>query len=1148
MYHTFSGNSRRPRNVNLSGQNTNPWANSGWTPAPSGASQTVANAQAEREKRQRERNELVAAQRIQRVWRGHRERRQTKQRHRQEWDLMNGLDDMSDPDTAKKALALLLAMFDPSNPADQSRLDHFVLSLAGATSALAETPQWNNLAPLLVIALERRPIGSSPHLLDLLVAVIKRCPSSATPILGRLYKLLSKYGQQSANDGSDTHLAEVVTAPLADRNPEAYEAFALYFLTSSNLSFLESSPDQVTRFLELQALSQGIIYLFSQQDRIKKTSKDDLLWLLAHFIALNRALPTSRGSAHLEALYLQLSMLAPDIHMRFVSQVDGDEDSSDDESEDLYFSNASPLPPYVTAQLEFLVDEDGISELLSRFTSTAIATARMSDDASLLAGYTLILLKCFPTHGDDIKMHLFQGDIATDRFDATTLPAVKYFWEAASRTEIFTALSQTHTQHNVSLVRDLVKSGPTLDHQWRIILLFVELYNFLLRVTDDEDFLPSENHITSEQSPAVTRIRSSGLALHELRQLANFLKNLTFPLYYNLPVIMPSSRPTGLKGLMGVLSSSKSHLDKAVQKLQVPSFAGIIGMDALSLRALATATMRSLYDRDSRRPYLSKDFWLMTSKFEMDGFISAVILEEQKKDEAEDEDVELLDPDVYGTNPYHTSAGQRLSRAAQIEKQRHLRRVQREQLLAQVGPKLEILRNMPFAIPFDVRVQIFRQFVHLDKMKRRGGNVDPDRWRLSVMNNGDAFGGPSARGQDILSRHSARIKRGQVFSDAFNQFYNLGEGLKEPIQITFIDQFDQQEAGIDGGGVTKEFLTSIIDEAFYTSHRLFTANSQNLLYPNPTAFDEIKEMAISRNCAEGSPDYLKVLQDLGKNYEFLGRIVGKCMYEGILIDVAFANFFLQKWSSSGISSSTESKANLYDLRELDPELYKGLVSLKNYTGDVADLSLDFAVTDQYVHPITKQVKTITRPLRKDGENIPVTNKDRPLYIAAVVHYRLVQQLIRQNRAFLRGLGSMINPSWLSMFNPLELQRLVGGDSSEIDIDDLRRHTEYSGVYTIGDDGLEHPTVQLFWQVMHSLKDEERRDVLKYVTSTPRAPLLGFAQLSPAFSIRDSGDDEERLPSTSTCVNLLKLPRYSTAPRLKEKLLYAIQSGAGFDLS
>jgi ubiquitin-protein ligase E3 C len=34
----------------------------------------------------------------------------------------------------------------------------------------------------------------------------------------------------------------------------------------------------------------------------------------------------------------------------------------------------------------------------------------------------------------------------------------------------------------------------------------------------------------------------------------------------------------------------------------------------------------------------------------------------------------------------------------------------------------------------------------------------------------------------------------------------------------------------------------------------------------------------------------------------------------------------------------------------------------------------------------------------------------------------------------------------------------------------------------------------------------------------------------------------------TCVNLLKLPRYKDARTLREKLLYSVNSNAGFDLS
>ena len=217
-----------------------------------------------------------------------------------------------------------------------------------------------------------------------------------------------------------------------------------------------------------------------------------------------------------------------------------------------------------------------------------------------------------------------------------------------------------------------------------------------------------------------------------------------------------------------------------------------------------------------------------------------------------------------------------------------------------------------------------------------------------------------------------------------------------------------------------------------------------------------------------------------------------------------------------------------------------------------DFSLNFTVTDTISTARDNgdgiSTQTITRDLRPNGAQIPVTNENRLAYISYIARHRLQVQPHLQTSAFLRGLSTIIQPSWLSMFNRSELQTLVGGDSSEIDVQDLRRQTIYGGVYTIGDDGQEHPSVQLFWEVMSSLGDGDRRKVLKFVTSTPRAPLLGFAQLHPRFSIRDAGADETRLPSTSTCVNLLKLPRFSAKETLKEKLLYAINAGAGFDLS
>jgi len=465
---------------------------------------------------------------------------------------------------------------------------------------------------------------------------------------------------------------------------------------------------------------------------------------------------------------------------------------------------------------------------------------------------------------------------------------------------------------------------------------------------------------------------------------------------------------------------------------------------------------------------------------------------------------------------------------------------------------LEILQNMPFFIPFTTRVEIFRQFVRLDQEKRRNGHVDADLWRQSLMfqpSNG-------MHPRDVLARHHAKIRRKNEFADAFDQFYQLGADLKEPIQITFVDEFDIPEAGIDGGGVTKEFLTSVINQAFdpeneNIDHQYFTETENHWLHPTPTAVEDLKARYRNMGLRNDQPAMRAEVKNLLQQYEFLGRIIGKCLYEGILVDVSFAGYFLKKWALTGGTNSapmeTGYRATINDLKHLDDGLYRGLLALKNAPAEqVDDFGLTFIVDDLVGPEGAKQV--IERELVPNGASMPVTAENRLFYINRMSWYRLQGQSASQTSAFLKGLSSIVQPSWLSMFNQAELQTLIGGAAADIDLADLRRNTLYGGTYVIGDDGREHPSIALFWSVMNQIPDAERRKVLKFVTSTPRGPLLGFGQLNPRFSIRDSGGDEGRFPTTSTCVNLLKLPMYRSERVLREKLLAAVNSGAGFDLS
>ena len=99
-----------------------------------------------------------------------------------------------------------------------------------------------------------------------------------------------------------------------------------------------------------------------------------------------------------------------------------------------------------------------------------------------------------------------------------------------------------------------------------------------------------------------------------------------------------------------------------------------------------------------------------------------------------------------------------------------------------------------------------------------------------------------------------------------------------------------------------------------------------------------------------------------------------------------------------------------------------------------------------------------------------------------------------------------------------------------------------------------PPPQAFWEAVEGLTPAQQADLLRFVTSCPRPPLLGFRHLAPPFTVQMAGSAAEpgageRLPTAATCVNLLKLPPYrGGAAQVRAKLVYAITAGAGFELS
>ena len=1187
MFPSFTGNTRPRRNVNLSGRTSNPFASasqsSASTPNPQN---TLAHAQQERLLRQKERERPPAALRIQRYWRGSRGRRKIKEEWRERWDSQERTL-YEDEDTFLVQLILLVRFTTLSNDEDIRRLQSYAKRLSSvhriqswhSTRTAAWTSPLRQLGRLVIECLTF--ISHSPKwklldynaLLEVLSLVSDSLPQFVIRNHRVYYDALARTAHLFANNVElkrhSTALLEACLAPLADhvsRNSdqavEIYSAFASEFLTSGDPVIVFDGVNALERHdldggaisMHYGSLTRAIKSLLqseqpSQKSVLSRKTHDELLWLLAYYIRFEPRggapanVEPGEDTAQMFVVSRLISHLAFDIKHRTDASMGFQHDDFDVNNRRKKEKRYEPLAPFVREELARLSSKENIGGLVARLD---IDTAGNAEQAATLATYLLTLMRVFPAKGDEIRMWLYQGP------SQQGLPIVKYFFKALTATEVYQAI-QRSSKEAVSLLRTDVnnqnmrqqqKLSDSRNQQWRVMLLFVELYSFVLTIMDDEEFLSGSHTVDQGHS----RMRQNALPLDQVKSLSIFLKNLCFAMYWNLgDIVGLTSENSSESSIAQYFATKPGTTARQILKAPVddhpslkdPALAGMPGMTLKHVRGIATALLRRLYERDSRRPFMPRDHWLMTERFSMDQFIGAVVQEEEQKrrwlaDGEESEDSEdsdhVRDPDMedHLVGIQHIRDVRRMERLKQEQRKRSSRRV-----LESITPRLEIIQNLPFFVPFETRVQIFRTFVKADQLRRRQYN-DPEEWRVHMM---------QRRHHDI-GRHQARVHRRNIFEDAFDSFYNLGDGLKEPIQITFVDDFDIPEEGIDGGGVTKEFLTSVTNEVLDPSKSdFFVENDQHLLYPNPSILDERRELLRSAGIKSNEP-----ITDLLRRYEFLGRIIGKCLYEGVLVDIHFAPFFLLKWALTGGSTAASNETNyrptINDLRDMDESLYQGLLSVKNYAGNVRDLDLTFELTDT-ISP----TQTITRELRPNGSSIPVTNENRPLYLTLIARHRLQNQPRHQTAAFLRGLSAIISPNWLSMFNQSELQTLVGGSPQQISIADLRKNTSYGGLYTIGDDGEEHPTIKLFWRVLvEDFTEEERQKLLKFVTSTPRAPLLGFGQLNPRFSVRDSGTDEERLPSTSTCVNLLKLPVYRTREGMRRKLRYSVNAGAGFNLS
>ncbi|KAI4137461.1 MAG: hypothetical protein L6R39_007269 [Caloplaca ligustica] len=652
MFPSFTGSGRRPRQINLSGRNPNPFAAtsaSRQSPSSHTSQNTVAHAQAERALRQQERRRPPAATRIQRSWRGHRDRRKTRDDWRREWDAWEEADPTWDKaaDSEEispyrsqadclRQLILLTHFASPREPTDLDRLKHFSRRyrncyLHWRTTCPSEVwvfPLFR-LGKLSVSMLrEMQPHITPSHveeLLELLHTLAGTIPEQMAThskeyfqVLGDLLEQYQdgpapQHGQRLSPDGPIVALLRPITA----RTQDAYEGFASQILCRPAL------PEATLRLIlsearieDLALALKNLLSAASSKSLLRTQSSDELMWLAAYFIYLHRfSRPKQepRSVQGSDAIYLTvfsklLSHLAVDIRSRIdppatAAVLDRDDPSSSNEP------LRQPLPSFVRHEILTLISQDHVSGLLAQAAASAAQAGDTSaigvSRASDLAVYALTLLRAFPRRGDEIRMWLYLGSTSKQaKGPELPIPAIKYYFNAASQTSVY-RLIREEPGNAIGLLNPRAKRRantaalPDRDQQWQVIMLFLEVYPIVLKVMDDEEFLTG----AASSDPSESWTRQSALPLTQVKNLTLFLKNLAFSMYWNTSEIAGVEEPENKNSIAEYFSGNISaihdnHADARSSRPQDVDIAGLPGMTISYVKGMVTGLLRMIYERE----------------------------------------------------------------------------------------------------------------------------------------------------------------------------------------------------------------------------------------------------------------------------------------------------------------------------------------------------------------------------------------------------------------------------------------------------------------------------------------------------------------------------------------------------------------------
>ena len=373
------------------------------------------------------------------------------------------------------------------------------------------------------------------------------------------------------------------------------------------------------------------------------------------------------------------------------------------------------------------------------------------------------------------------------------------------------------------------------------------------------------------------------------------------------------------------------------------------------------------------------------------------------------------------------------------------------------------------------------------------------------------------------------ISRKNIFDETYNQFMTSTElDLHRNLQIFFIE-----EVAHDAGGVEREWYSCIFKEIFSEKNHFF---------------NEIKEKSdakgtffISNNINE------KYFEKKDNYFSFIGLLFAKALLDKILIPYKLNPIILKYFIYSYDNKNIDEQVNIFnidDIKYYDIEIYNSLKKLS--TADLDNNEDIFFIWNMN----GKEIELIN-----NGYNILVKNNNKQLFINKVIELICFKSIEIELTSLKKGFTKILSLNYIKIFNLEELSFILSGQSI-INLNDWKSNTIYKGKLKE-----RSKIIQLFWEVLSELNNDQLFLFYKFCTGSTGVPLDGFSSLSgprnkimkftiECLSNNDNNDNNlsnkcNKLITAQTCFNSIILPEYKTKQEMKKAIYIILENDTNY---